>query len=644
MSDTPPEEQDASREPEPATDATPRVPAEPPVTPQSAPQPAATPGPAATPASGPLPTAPVWPGPAVPGYIMPGQRVPQGAIPVPGQPMPPGLVWPVPAPRPAPKPTPMQKHWHGPATGARRVTLSAILVSAIVGAMSLVLNRPGLGFLITGVVITGSVVVTARAERLAREAASATETTPAEPATAPPAASSATTPAPAAEPAAAAAPGESAASAAPAAWSIRRNGERTCWTAITLALLAVGTFRDSGWLFFLCFVVALGTGSIALAGGRAVRGLLLALVTWFSALFTSPPWFIRGVRAARQDRGGPRVVLAAAISIGLLLVFGGLFAAADAEFAHVLASILPKWTAADVFRAIFCFVVVFMLALSATYLAASRPTYSDIRPGVWRSVRRIEWVLPLAVLNVLFAGFVYIQLTVLFTGDAKLSAKSHDYMKGYAHSGFWQLVVVSLLTLTVIAVTSRIASRETRSDRILVRVLLGGLSVFSIVIVASALKRLAAYEHAYGYTRVRVVVGGFELWLGVLFLLILVAGIRLRGGWLPQVIAGSFAVALFAGAIANPDYYVASHNVSRYQDTGKFSVEYMQQLSADAVPAIEELPTRLRNCSLRPIAVRLAEHPDDWRTWNFSRVDARDRIGVFDLATARSCPDLVGKR
>jgi uncharacterized protein DUF4153 len=574
---------------------------------------AETAAPAADPVPEPVPVAvatpsgaPIWPGPPVPGHLMPGQPVPGYAVPgqpggpIPGQPVPgqpvPGQVWPGQPARPKPEPTLMEKHWKRPTGGAPRVTLSAVIVAAVVGAVALVLNRPGFGFFLTGAVLTAAVVVTARASRGDADG-----------------------------------------------WSLRRNGERTFWTAITLALLAVGTFRDSGWLFFLCVVVALGTGSIALAGGRSVIGLLLALISWISAIFAAPLWFARGIYQARQNRGGPRVILAIVISVALLLVFGGLFAAADAEFAHVLATVMPKWTVGDVFRAVFCFVVVLALALGATYLAGSRPSYGEIRPGTWRSVRRIEWLLPLAVLNVLFAGFVYIQLTVLFRGDAALSAKSHKYMKGYAHSGFWQLVAVSLLTLTVIAVTSRIAARETTADRTSVRVLLGGLSVFSIVIVASALKRLAAYEHAYGYTRVRVVVGGFELWLGLLFLLVLVAGIRLRGGWLPQVIAGSFAVALFAGAIANPDYYVASHNVQRFQDTGQFSVEYMRQLSADAVPAIETLPTRLRNCSLRPIAVRLAATPDDWRTWNFSRADARDRIGVFYLGDARRCPALVGK-
>ncbi len=489
----------------------------------------------------------------------------------------------------------MELHWKRPSAGASRATIAAITVTAILGAVALVLDRPGFGFLLTGAALTAAVATTARTVRGDRR------------------------------------------------WSWRRNGERTFWTLASLALLSVGTFRDSGWLFFLCFVVAGAAGAIALSGGRSVRGLVLSMMTWTASALVAPAWIVRGIRSARRQRGGPRVFMAIVVSVGLLLLFGGLFAGADAQFAHVLGSITPEWTAPAVFRAGFCFVAVLALAAGATHLAASRPTYSEIPSVRWRSVRRIEWLLPLALLNVLFAGFVYIQLTVLFRAGEP-AVRSHAYMKGYAHRGFWQLVVVSVLTLTVIGVTSRVAERATRSDRVLVRALLGGLSVFSIVIVFAALKRLAAYEHAYGFTRVRVVVGGFELWLGLLFALILVAGIRLRGGWLPQVIAGSFAVALLAGAIANPDYYVASHNVTRYQQTGRLSVEYMQLLSADAVPAIERLPTRLRACSLRPIAVRLAANPDDWRSWNFSRVDARDQIGTFDLDTARGCPAKVQRR
>src|SRR5205814_1614835 len=83
-----------------------------------------------------------------------------------------------------------------------------------------------------------------------------------------------------------------------------------------------------------------------------------------------------------------------------------------------------------------------------------------------------------------------------------------------------------------------------------VRALLrAGLAVLTLVIVAAALRRMALYEQAYGWTRLRVLVGAVELWLGLLFVLVLVAGVRLRAGWLPRAVAGTAAAGLLAVAI-----------------------------------------------------------------------------------------------
>jgi hypothetical protein len=67
----------------------------------------------------------------------------------------------------------------------------------------------------------------------------------------------------------------------------------------------------------------------------------------------------------------------------------------------------------------------------------------------------------------------------------------------------------------------------------------------------------------------------------------------------------------------------------------------MRQMSPDAVPAIEQLPSTLRTCALQDIANDLADNPDDWRTWNFARHDARHAIGTFVEPIYDNCPDLV---
>ena len=71
---------------------------------------------------------------------------------------------------------------------------------------------------------------------------------------------------------------------------------------------------------------------------------------------------------------------------------------------------------------------------------------------------------------------------------------------------------------------------------------MGALCVLTLVVVASALHRMDLYQQAYGFTVLRVLVDGFELWLGLVVVMLLVAGIRLSGWWLPRAVLVSGAV------------------------------------------------------------------------------------------------------
>jgi hypothetical protein len=158
---------------------------------------------------------------------------------------------------------------------------------------------------------------------------------------------------------------------------------------------------------------------------------------------------------------------------------------------------------------------------------------------------------------------------------------------------------------------------------VLLRVLLGGLSLLTLAIVASALRRLGLYEQAYGYTRLRVLVGVAELWLGLLFVLVVVALVGLRTSWLPRAVAATAALALLGTALANPDQLVAEQNLARYHRSGRIDLDYLARLSPDAVPALVCLEPDQRVRALAELDSRLARQADDWRTWNLGRQRAR---------------------
>jgi hypothetical protein len=396
---------------------------------------------------------------------------------------------------------------------------------------------------------------------------------------------------------------------------------RILWAAAALLLLAVGTIRASGWLFTLCVLAACVAGSLAVVGRRSVYGL------WFD-MFAVPieglrglPWIARGqagLRVRNKDKAN-RIGVSIVLSVVLLAVFLPLLGSADASFARILRDLVPEVNVVSLFRWVFVFGLVGLGTLGACYLLAAPPLPAGIRKRRRRPLHRVEWALPMGLLVVLFTGFVAVQIVVLFGGSSYVLATSGLTSAQYARQGFWQLAAITMLTLAVVSTALRWAPTETKSDRAWLRGLLGGLSALTLVIVASALGRMWTYQQAYGFTVLRVLVETCELWIGALYLLMLVALLRLDQSWLPRAAVGTAIVALLALATVNPEGFVADRNIDRWQQSQKIDLAYLRRLSADAAPAFDRLPEQLRACAM----ASPGRDDDDWHSWNAARSWAR---------------------
>ncbi|MFD0020141.1 DUF4153 domain-containing protein [Streptomyces sp. NPDC058382] len=427
-------------------------------------------------------------------------------------------------------------------------------------------------------------------------------------------------------------------------FSARAAGRRLRpWTAVWavggLALLVVPALRDAGWPVFLAVVSAVALSSLALHGSRSWLGIFLGSVGIFASVAGSLGWAARGVRdrmAGSRGRWGVAFRSTAA-AVVLLIVFGALFASADAAFADVLGSLIPDVSVGEGPWRMLLGALGLVGALAAAYTAVAPVRWDEVtvRPGKARG--RLEWALPLIVLNLLFAVFLAIQLTVLLGGYDKVMAETDLSYAQYAREGFWQLLWATLLTLLVIAVALRWAPRGGTRDRTLVRSVLGTLCLLTLVVVASALRRMDLYVDAYGLTRLRISVAAVELWLGVVLLLILAAGV-FGAKMLPRAVAASAAVGVLAFGLVSPDGLIAEQNVQRYRNDHSIDLQYLRGLSADAVPALDTLPEPLRSCALYEIQLTLRDSDAPWYATSWGEARARDILGDRDPdSRARNC-------
>ena len=405
--------------------------------------------------------------------------------------------------------------------------------------------------------------------------------------------------------------------------------ERAAWGIAALALLSVGALRAAEWLFALCLLGAAVAIVLALTNGRTLLGLLIGGLLVPAALVRGVSWGQRSIAArwrsqtAESVRIGPTIVITAAV----LLIFGALFASADAVFSRLLGTALPDLTAGSITRWVFLFGVAGAFVLGAVYLLIAPPTVDDFASAQPRRVKLIEWAVPVGALVALFASFVSVQLTVLFGGVTYVLGPDGPTYAEYARGGFWQLLVVTALTLLVIWIVAALAPRETPVERWFLRGLLGALAALTLVIVASALFRMHTYQEAYGFTRLRVLVSVMELWLGLVFLLVMAAGIRLRAAWLLRAVAATGIAALLGLAVLNPDRFIAERNLERWEAGKQLDYAYLTTLSDDAVPALVCRQGPPREVILPPFQDDAAElSTSDWRRANLARAIAADLL------------------
>ena len=126
-----------------------------------------------------------------------------------------------------------------------------------------------------------------------------------------------------------------------------------------------------------------------------------------------------------------------------------------------------------------------------------------------------------------------------------------------------------------------------------------------------------------------------EIALAAVFVLLLVAGIRWRGGWLPRAVLQVVGVAMLGLALINPDAQIVRHNTTADLET-TLDADYLAGLSADAVPAYDEIvgdPT-LRRCLLATASVPPATGVGDW---NLGRERAAQVLAAEQPVTDARC-------
>ncbi len=445
-------------------------------------------------------------------------------------------------------------------------------------------------------------------------------------------------------------------------WLVRRYdlpvSNDFSWLALSVVLCAVAFLRrdsralqliDMAALVGLLSLTALATrgGQIRLRGmSTYINATIVASAhAWFGTprlLFREIAW--KDVQGQGRSREVRAVAIGLLVALPLLVLFGGLFAQADAGFASLVSRMQLDFP--NLVSHVVLTTVVGGLAAGALR-GATMGTPETAGLGERTASPELGFTsaaTALGALNLLFLVFVTLQVRYLFGGAAVIAETTGLTVAEYARRGFFELVTASALVLPVLLVADWATLVEGSRQRNLFRLLAGLLVALVGVLLISALQRMLLYVNAFGLTELRLYTTAFMVWLGGVFvwftLTVLTDGRpRFAFGALAQAL-----VVLGALHVANPDAVIARVNLRRFsqypidyipkpQDPVPDAAYLSRTLSADAVPVLLDRLSHLYPGFQSEVARTLLDRwgpqtESDWRSWNWSEWQARRLVAA----------------
>ena len=237
-----------------------------------------------------------------------------------------------------------------------------------------------------------------------------------------------------------------------------------------------------------------------------------------------------------------------------------------------------------------------------------------------------------------FMYFLYFisQAAYFLSAFSNIVPQKYSYAQ-YARRGFFELCIVCVINIIIILLMDLLIERKDGKRAGLHRFYIGFISVLTLVIIATALRKMALYIGEFGLTPLRVYSSWFIILLGLVFIAITIRQFAVNFNWIGMIVATTvimFGILCFGDVDGN----IAKYNVNMYQSgrndeidinmiTWRLSysaVEYVVPLCDDSDPDVAESAKRYIDRKEDQIS-----RDDDWRGFNFAKYRAKKAIANY---------------
>jgi hypothetical protein len=183
----------------------------------------------------------------------------------------------------------------------------------------------------------------------------------------------------------------------------------------------------------------------------------------------------------------------------------------------------------------------------------------------------------------LYCMFFISQLQYFFSAFMGQLPDNYSFAE-YARKGFFELCAIAIINLIVLSVINLFSKNTGESKPVMLKIYSVVLSIFTVLIIITALSKMIMYISEYGLTQLRVYTSWFMILLAIIFILILINQFKYHFNFIKYIII-SFVVMFSILCFSNVDGIISKYNINMYNagQLKELDVEALCNLSDDGL-------------------------------------------------------------
>ncbi len=322
-------------------------------------------------------------------------------------------------------------------------------------------------------------------------------------------------------------------------------------------------------------------------GNRQTFGIFYSAVSTLGNIGLTLRSLFAGGTSNKKRIGKVFVGLLCAVPV--LVVVVPLLISSDDAFRGMMSNIFSNtfsFFVKTVFGVLICpFIISYGFSLKSRRVA-------KIKKGNFSGVENIYLISFLSAISVCYLLYLFSQLAYFFSAFKGFLPNGEITYAAYARKGFFEMCMIAVINLVI--VFSALLLAKKKQDKVChsIKAIATFISVFTLIIIATAISKMVLYITAYGMTVLRVTTSAFMLFLSIVFISVILRIYLKKINIIKTALITAGSIILLLGTV-NVNSVCARYNYESYK-TGRVNTIDIQQLYGlgyEGMPYIIKLTT-----------------------------------------------------